>query len=141
MVVNKTNIDVRYAETDQMGVVHHSSYVVYCEVGRTELIKQLGFSYADLEKSGILSPVININLSYHYPARYGDTLTIETWIEQYTGVKVVYGYKIVNQHGQTCVIGTSTHGCVKKDTFKPISMRKYLPEWDKVYQNAMKKEA
>lgn len=140
MVINRTQLDVRYKETDQMGVVHHSNYVVYCEVGRTELIKQLGFSYFEMEQSGFMSPVININLNYIYPAKYGDTLTIETWIEEYTGVRVVYGYKVINQNGQTCVTGTSSHGCVKKETFKPISMRKYLPDWDEAYRQAMKQE-
>lgn len=140
MVVNRTKLDVRYKETDQMGVVHHSNYVIYCEVGRTELIKELGFSYFEMEELGYLSPVLNIDLTYHFPAKYGDTVTIETWIEQYTGVRVVYGYKIMNQDGKVCVTGTSSHGCVKKETFKPISMRKYLPDWDEAYRQAMKKE-
>lgn len=140
MVVNRTKLDVRYKETDQMGVVHHSNYVIYCEVGRTELIKELGFSYFEMEELGYLSPVLNIDLTYHFPAKYGDTVTIETWIEQYTGVRVVYGYKIMNQDGKVCVTGTSSHGCVKKETFKPISMRKYLPDWDEAYRKAMKKE-
>lgn len=140
MEVNRTSFDVRYKETDQMGVVHHSNYVTYCEVGRTELIKQLGFSYFQMEQDGYMAPVTNINLNYLFPAKYGDTITVETWIEEYNGVRVVYGYKITNQKGETCVTGTSTHAVVKKDSFKPISMRKHLPDWDKAYVTAMKKE-
>ncbi|WP_209122244.1 thioesterase family protein [Alkalihalobacillus sp. BA299] len=129
-----TEIEVRYKETDQMGVVHHSNYIVWCELGRTHLIKALGFSYVQMESDGILSPVTGINLVYKYPAKYGDTITIETWVERYDGIRVVYGYNIMNADGVQCVSGTSEHVCVKKESFRPISIRKHLPEWHTVYE-------
>ncbi|MEB1809477.1 MAG: acyl-CoA thioesterase [Bacillaceae bacterium] len=133
-----TAIEVRYKETDQMGVVHHSNYVVWCEVGRTHLIRELGFNYAEMESDGILSPVTAINLAYKFPAKYGDTVTIETWIERYDGIRVVYGYNIANGDGVQCVTGTSEHVCVKKESFRPISIRKHLPDWHAVYEREKK---
>ncbi|SDH01673.1 acyl-CoA thioester hydrolase [Alteribacillus persepolensis] len=138
MKVTQTNIDVRYAETDQMGVVHHSNYVVWCELGRTKLINELGFDYAELESSGILSPVININLDYKQPAHFGETVTISTWIESYDGIRVIYGYHTENEKGTTCMEGTSTHVCVNKETFRPISIKKHLPDWHKTYEKHKK---
>lgn len=64
MLVSTTEFDVRYAETDQMGVVYHANYLVWMEIGRTKLIEDLGFKYADMEKEGILAPVIDIRASY-----------------------------------------------------------------------------
>ncbi|WP_096199627.1 acyl-CoA thioesterase [Bacillus sp. FJAT-45350] len=132
------DVEVRYAETDQMGVVHHSSYVIWCELGRTRLIKELGFSYAQMEKEGILSPVLEINLQYKKPTVYGETVKVHTWIESYDGLRVIYGYDIVNEEGKTCVTGTSTHVCVNKENFKPISIRRQLPEWHEVYEKEKK---
>ncbi|MDY7222838.1 acyl-CoA thioesterase [Halalkalibacterium halodurans] len=131
--VTKTAIDVRYAETDQMGVVHHSNYFIWFELGRGELIKEMGFHYADMEKDGVLSPVADIHASYKRPVHYGETVTIHTWVEHYDGLRVVYGYEVVNGEGVTCVTGSSTHVCVKKDTFRPIAIRKHFPAWHEAY--------
>lgn len=134
MIISKVEIDVRYAETDQMGVVHHSNYIVWCELGRTRLIKELGFDYSELEETGILSPVININLDYKHPAHFGETVKLSTWVEAYDGVRVIYGYEIVNHNEQLCARGKSSHVCVKKDSFRPVSIKKHLPEWHEAYE-------
>lgn len=138
MYTSKANIEVRYAETDQMGVVYHANYLVWCEIGRTRLIKDLGFNYAEMEKEGVLSPVVNIQFSYKFPAKYGETVTVSTWVEQYTGVKVIYGYEIVNELGEICVTGTSEHVCVMKDSFRPISIKRKFPKWHEAYEKIKK---
>ncbi|WP_096188965.1 acyl-CoA thioesterase [Evansella halocellulosilytica] len=134
MIVSTTTINVRYAETDQMGVVYHANYLVWCEIGRTKLIEELGFQYAQMEKEGVLAPVTNINLNYKHPARYPDTITVNTWIEKYTGIRVTYGYEILNESGDICVSGTSEHVCVDAETFKPISIKKKFPAWHEAYE-------
>lgn len=139
MQISTVSIPVRYAETDQMGVVHHANYLVWMEIGRTNLIKDLGFSYAQLEKEGILAPVIDVQISYKKPCKYGETVQIQTWIEDYNGLKVVYGYKIFKESGELAVTGTTTHVCVKKENFKPVSIRKTHPEWHEAYLKAKKK--
>jgi acyl-CoA thioester hydrolase len=137
MLRSKTTINVRYAETDQMGVVHHATYLIWFEVGRTQFIKDLGFSYAKLESDGILSPVTDITISYKKPFRYGQEAEIVTWVEEYTGIRVMYGYAIYDEEGDLCIEGTSTHTCVDKETFKPFIMRKRLPDWHEAYVKAM----
>ncbi|MFD1706641.1 acyl-CoA thioesterase [Siminovitchia sediminis] len=140
MKVSKTSVEVRYAETDQMGIVHHSNYIIWMELGRTQLIKDLGFSYAQMENSGILAPVLDVRVSYQKPLTYGEEAIIHTWIESYDGFKVVYGYEIHNQKGEVSVTGSTTHVCVKKETFKPVRLKKMFPEWHKAYEKAMKKQ-
>lgn len=131
---------VRYAETDQMGVVYHANYLVWCEIGRTTLINDLGFSYKDMEDAGVVSPVTNINLSYKYPAKYGDDVTVHAWIESYTGARVTYGYTIENADGKRLSEGTSEHVCCDDQTFRPISLKKRFPEWDKAYKEHRRQE-
>ncbi|MDF0727996.1 thioesterase family protein [Cytobacillus sp. S13-E01] len=138
MLISKKEIEVRYAETDQMGVVYHGNYLVWMELGRTQLIKDLGFSYAAMEEGGIISPVIDIQVSYKKPLRYGDIAKVTTWIEHYDGLRVIYGYEIVTPNDEAAVVATSTHVCVKKGSFRPIQIRKLYPDWHAAYENAKK---
>lgn len=138
MFVSEAEIKVRYAETDQMGVVYHANYLVWMEVGRTKLIEDLGFRYADMEKDGILSPVINIQISYKKPARYGETVTVKTWVDAYDGLRVKYGYEVYTETGDLAVAASSTHVCVKKDSFRPVAFRRLYPKWHEAYEKAKK---
>lgn len=85
---------VRYAETDQMGVVYHSNYLIWCEIGRTDYLRHLGSSYADLERQGLKLAVADAQLRYHAPARYDDVIEIETWIERVQSRALSFGYEI-----------------------------------------------
>ncbi|QDI90121.1 acyl-CoA thioesterase [Salicibibacter halophilus] len=140
MTIASTDIQVRYAETDQMGVVHHSQYLIWCEIGRTKLINDLGFSYAKLEESGVLAPVTEANLSYNRAVRYGETVRVASWIEDYDKIRAVYGYAIYNEDEQLCVSGTTTHVIVDRESFRPRSMKKHLPEWHEVYEREKKQK-
>ncbi|MFD0051190.1 acyl-CoA thioesterase [Actinomycetes bacterium NPDC127524] len=134
MLISKKNIEVRYAETDQMGVVYHTNYIVWMELGRTELVKDLGFNYAEMEKDGIISPVIDVNVSYKRPVRYGETALVKTWIEHYDGIRIIYGYEIYTESNDLAVSATSSHVCVKKDSFRPISIKRVFPDWHEAYE-------
>ncbi len=138
MLISNEYIKVRYAETDQMGVVYHANYLIWCEIGRTGLIEEMGFKYAELEKEGILSPVVNLQFSYKYPARYGETVEVRTWVEEYNSVKVTYGYEILNEEGKLCVAGTSEHVCVTKESFRPISIKRKFPNLHEAYEKVKK---
>ena len=138
MVISKVSFPVRYAETDQMGVVYHANYLVWMEIGRTKLIEDLGFSYAKMEESGILAPVIDIQASYKKPCKFGETVTVKTWIDYYDGLRITYGYEIYKENGDLAVIGKSAHVCVKKENFRPISVRRLLPDWHEAYEAAKK---
>lgn len=138
MHIAETYVQVRYSETDQMGIVYHANYFIWFEVGRTALIEELGFSYADMEADGIVSPVIDIHASFKKPVTYGGKARIQTWIESYDGLRVVYGYNIYNDKGALCVTGDSTHICVRKEDFRPVLIKRTHPKWHEVYEEAKK---
>ncbi|PKR78730.1 hypothetical protein CEY16_02945 [Halalkalibacillus sediminis] len=137
MLINETDVKVRYQETDQMGVVYHANYLVWFEIGRTNLIEDLGFNYADMEAEGVVSPVTDLDVKYKRPLRYGQTATVKTVIQEYTGFRVVYRYEVYNEEGELAVSGTTSHVCVKKSNFRPISIKKHFPDWHEAYQKAM----
>jgi len=85
---------VRYSETDQMGVVHHSSYLVYLEEGRLALMRALGFPYEEVERRGFGMAVRSVELRYRAAARYGDELLVQTTIERLRGASIRYGYAV-----------------------------------------------
>ncbi|MDP4084604.1 MAG: thioesterase family protein [Bacillota bacterium] len=139
MLVTTKEVEVRYAETDQMGVVYHANYLIWMEIGRTALIEELGFNYAELEKDGIISPVLDIQASYKKPLRYGEKAIVKTWIEEYDGFRSTYGYEILKENGDLAVTGFSQHVCIRKENFRPVSFRKLYPEWHEAYEKAKRK--
>src|SRR5699024_1490788 len=128
---------VRYAETDQMGVVYHANYLIWFEIGRTKLIEQLGFQYAEMEKDNIISPVIDVKVQYKKTARYGDTVTILTWLEDYNGLRTIYGYRVMNEKDDLLVTGTTEHVITYAHNSRPTRLKKSYPEWHEVYQREL----
>lgn len=94
--MSEVELRVRYAETDQMKVVHHRNYLVWCELGRTDLIRKLGTSYAEIERQGILLAVVEANLRYHAPARYDDRIRVRTFLKEARSRSVTFEYTIEN---------------------------------------------
>ncbi|WP_067730297.1 acyl-CoA thioesterase [Oceanobacillus damuensis] len=133
MLKVRTPIEVRYQETDQMGVVYHANYLVWFEIGRTKYIEELGLSYAEMEKHHVVSPVLDARLTYKKPVRYGEEAFVETWLKEYDGIRTVYGYDIIDAQGEIAVSGYTKHTVVKKDSFRPISLRRSFPDWHKAY--------
>ncbi|MEN2464467.1 thioesterase family protein [Ornithinibacillus sp. FSL M8-0202] len=136
----KIPIEVRYQETDQMGVVYHANYLVWFEIGRTKFIEHLGLSYVEMEKNNVVSPVLDAQVSFKKPVRYGDNVFVETWIEKYDGLRTVYGYQIIDEEGEIRVTGTTKHVIVKKDNFRPISLKKAFPKWHERYMQSIEGE-
>ena len=91
---SRSEIRVRYAESDQMGVAYHANYLVWCEVGRTDLIRQLGMSYADMERRGIMLAVADAQLRYHASARYDDVVRIVTRLTGVRSRMVTFAYDL-----------------------------------------------
>ena len=92
-----SQIRVRYAETDQMGVAYHANYLVWCEVGRTEFIRQLGVSYADMEAAGVKLAVADAHLRYRAAARYDDEITITTRLTSARSRMVAFAYRLTRR--------------------------------------------
>lgn len=139
MFVAEHEIEIRYAETDQMGVVYHSNYLVWLELGRTKLIQELGFSYIEMEQEGIISPVLDLQISYRKAMRYGEKAIVKTWIDSVSPLRVIYGYEIYNGDGDLCITATTTNICAKKEGFRPVSFKKLYPEWYAKYEEIKKK--
>lgn len=97
-VPHEVRLRVRYAETDQMGVVYYAHYAVYCEVARTEWLRRLGMTYAEMEANmGILLPVRRFSITYHRSARYDDELRIETWLGEPPGTRLHFQHRIYRE--------------------------------------------
>ena len=106
MYSSETKIRVRYAETDQMNVVYYGNYAQYFEVGRVESIRQLGFSYKDLESTGIIMPVVEMNAKYLRPARYDDLLTIRTTLREWpVDHRIRFHQEVFNEEGKLLTVG------------------------------------
>lgn len=109
MFSSETNVRVRYAETDQMGVVYHSNYFPYFESARAEAIRELGHTYADMEKMGVIMPVVDVHCRYLRPARYDDLLTIRTTLRELPlHHKIEFHHDVYNASGEHLVSGKVT---------------------------------
>lgn len=106
----ETRVRVRYAETDQMGVVYHANYLVWMEVGRVEYCRASGFRYRDLEAQGVLLAVVEANCRYLAPALYDDEIVIKTTIEEATPRLVRFGYQMFSsESGRLLAEGFTKH--------------------------------
>jgi acyl-CoA thioester hydrolase len=109
----RTELRVRYSETDAMGVVHHSCFLSWFEVGRTELMREAGYAYTEMEKDGITMPVVEARCRYHSPARYDDRITVETHLEEITRVTTRFSYRVGRtSDGTLLASGSTLHAAV-----------------------------
>lgn len=97
---------MRYAETDQMGVVYYGVYAQYFEVGRVESLRDLGIRYRALEEQGIMLPVRRLEVNFRAPARYDDWLTIETTVQEMPQTRILFAHRILNEANQVLCTGT-----------------------------------
>ena len=114
MLSGEIQIRVRYAETDRMGLLHHANYLVYFEQARTELLRQLGMTYRDLEDQGFLLVLTKVEVRYKSPARYDDVLTVRTTVERTTAVRIDHRYEVLCD-GRLVAEGSSTLACVNRE--------------------------
>jgi len=106
MYTSETTVRVRYAETDAMGVVYHGNYAPYFEVARVESIRQLGFSYKDMEKVGIIMPVIEWHAKFLRPAHYDDLLTVKTILKELpSDHRIEFFQEVYNEAGKQLTLG------------------------------------
>ena len=120
-------IKVRYCETDQMGLVHHGSYINYFEEARISWISNLGFSYGEMEKSGIILPVSKLNVSYLRPAYFDDELVVNVELAELPTSRLIFNYTIKNKD-EVVVTGTTVLAFLNKETKKPVRCPDYMLE-------------
>jgi acyl-CoA thioester hydrolase len=111
--VVESTLRVRYAETDAMGVVYHTNYIIWFEVGRGEYSRQMGADYRHWEESGLLLPVTEVACRYLSPARYGDMVIVSTWVEEVRSRMIAFGYEArLQETARVLATGRTVHVCV-----------------------------
>ena len=113
-MANQLEIRVRYTECDPMGVAHHTTYPVWFEMGRTELLREGGFSYRDLETQGFLIAVVKLSVQYRRPARYDDLLVLETSITDHGRATIDHAYEL-HRDGVLLTTAATTVVCLDRD--------------------------
>jgi acyl-CoA thioester hydrolase len=128
MIVTETKVRVYYQDTDKMGVVYYGNYARYYEIGRTEMIRDLGFAYKQLEELGIMLPARSLNINYHKSAYYDDLLTVRTIVETIPQVKFPIKTEIFNEKGELINSGETVLVFFSSITNKPVAAPKFFTD-------------
>ena len=113
-------LEVRYYETDQMGIVHHSNYIRYFECGRMAMLEEVGLPMHKIEEAGIMMPITAVECRYKYPAKLGDRLRIVTTINEMPKARLTVNTEIFNQNGQLLCEGSVTMGFIDSASRRPM---------------------
>lgn len=131
---------VHYHETDKMGITHHTNYIKWMEEARIDFLDQIGWSYARLEREGIISPVIGVECRYQHPTTFDDTVRIRVGVEEFKGVKLIIRYRMTNEKtGQVVLTGKTMH-CFTTSEGRPLILKKQFPELDKTLRELAEEE-
>lgn len=117
-----SELRVRYAETDQMGVVYHANYLVWCELGRTDFIRALGKSYAELEREGVLLAVSDVTMRFHASARYDDLIRVQTRLTSAGSRGLVFAYRVMRADTDALLVSVTTSLVAINKTGRPAGM-------------------
>lgn len=120
MLENTIRFRVRYAETDQMGIVHHANYPVYYEMGRTEMFRNIGLPYDEMEKRGIMLPLVDLHCDYKKPAYYDQELTLTTMVKEMPSSRIRFDYRITNPSGELINEGYTTLVFMDSQRRRPV---------------------
>lgn len=125
---------INYYETDKMGITHHSNYIRFMEEARTAYMEEIGCGYAKFEAEGIISPVLAVNCQYKNTTTFNDEIRITVSVEEYTGVKIKFGYVMTNTETKTVVfVGESEH-CFLDEKRRPVIVRRTYPDIDLLFR-------
>ena len=115
----ETKIRVEYHHTDQMGIVHHSNYVKFFEVARTEWLRAMGITYAEMERRGVMMPIVEVNVKYRQPAYYDELISVTAMVEELPMARMIFKYEIRGEDGRDIASGSTTLGFIDKTTRRP----------------------
>lgn len=130
MLTNDIILTVRYAETDQMGIVHHSNYPIWYEASRTAFIRKLGLPYSKVEEMGVMLPLIELKCNYKGVAKYEDEVIIKTLVREMTGARITFGYEVYKKENNGNLLintGETMHAWTSTE-LKPVNLKKFRPE-------------
>jgi acyl-CoA thioester hydrolase len=128
MITFDCKIRVEYHHTDQMGIVHHSNYIKFFEVARTEWLRSAGLTYAEMERRGVMMPIVEVNVKYRQPAYYDELITVKAIVEELPMARMVFKYEISGEDGRDIASGSTTLGFIDKETRRPQRAPKWLME-------------
>jgi len=128
MEQTETHFTARYAETDQMGIVHHSNYAVWFEAGRTDFLNKAGVSNTSIEARGVMLPVYEMNCRYKCPARYEDEIVVLTRLKQISRVRICFSYQVLNAADQRLLATGETMHAWTDRALKPVNAEKAAPD-------------
>ncbi len=128
MKFDEIQIRVRYGETDQMGVVYHGNYALYLEMGRIEWLRKLGVSYKRMEETGVMLPVVSLNVNYKKSMCYDDIINVKTQLKNVPSAKIEFEYEITNSEGDILTTASTTLVFIDMKTNRPIRAPKYILE-------------
>lgn len=134
-----TTIEPRYQETDQMGIIHHSVYPVWYELGRVKFCDDIGFPFHKIEERGIHQALIELKVVYKKPTVFGETYKLHTYVKSMTKVKLVFGYKLYNQQEELVNEGETLLAWLDKD-LKPLNLARHQPDIYELLQKYHVKE-
>ena len=138
MIVGETKLRVRYAETDKMGVVYHSNFVIWFEVGRVELLRQLGFQYSEMEaEDNCHIPVVDLRVRYKSPALYDDEIVVRTQIKKVRSSLLHFSYEIFREADRTLLAtGETMHIIVNNKLERTMLPEKYMQAFNGTRRNS-----
>ena len=116
---------VEYHHTDQMGIVHHSNYIKFFEAARTEWLRAAGLTYAEMERRGVMMPIVDVQIKYRQPAYYDEMLSITTYVDELPMARMTFRYEIRGEDGRDVASGMTTLGFIDSVTRRP----QRAPEW------------
>ena len=124
----ETQIRVEYHHTDQMGIVHHSNYVKFFEVARTEWLRAAGLTYAEMERRGVMMPIVDVHIKYRMPAYYDELIRVKAMVEQMPMARMTFNYEIHGEDGREIASGSTTLGFINSVTRRPQRAPQWLME-------------
>ena len=128
---------INYYETDKMGVVHHSNYIRFLEEARCYWMEKIEMPFSLLEENGITIPVLGVNCTYKYHVTFDDTILINVFTKEYSGVRLTVGYDIKDKkNGKTIFLGETKH-CFTDKNLKPINLKKYAPQFNDKFESLL----
>ena len=137
MIISQTSFTVRYAETDQMGVVHHSNYPIWFEAGRTDFIKKMGMPYSKIEECGAMLPLLELKCTFRGFVRYEDEIVVKTFIKAHTGTRLLFHYEVCKAGSDKVLTEGETLHVWTDNSLKPVNIKKYRPEINELIEKAI----
>lgn len=135
--MNVTPIRVNFSDTDAMGVVYNANYLIWCEIGRTQLIREWGLPYTEFARRGINVPVAEAHLRYLVPARYDDVVLVETTVKEFSPARITFGYRMLREgDGKLLCEGYTMHGFINAEG-RPVAISKAAPDLYQAMQAKM----